>query len=63
MKRILLLLLILICSCTHKDLCTHHPHDINVRVNFDWVGAPEANPEGMCVLFYPVNGVSHADMT
>lgn len=56
MKRILLLLLILICSCTHKDLCTHHPHDINVRVNFDWVGAPEADPEGMCVLFYPVDG-------
>jgi hypothetical protein len=56
MKRILLLLLILTCSCTHKELCTHHPHDVKVRVDFDWMGAPEANPEGMCVFFYPIEG-------
>ena len=56
MKRILLLLLILTWSCTHKELCTHHPHDVKVRVDFDWMGAPEANPEGMCVFFYPIEG-------
>ena len=51
-----LLSLFVICSCTHKDLCVHHPHDIKVRVDFDWIGAPEADPAGMCVFFYPVEG-------
>ena len=51
-----LLSLFVICSCTHKDLCVHHPHDIKVRVDFDWIGVPEADPAGMCVFFYPVEG-------
>ncbi len=51
-----LILLLLLCSCTHKELCTHHPHGTTVRVEFDWVGAPEANPAGMCVFFYPIDG-------
>jgi len=41
-------------SCEHKDLCFHHPHTVKIRVQFDWTNAPEANPEGMCVFFYPI---------
>lgn len=41
-------------SCEHKELCYHHPHTATVRVEFDWRNAPDANPEGMCVFFYPI---------
>ena len=41
-------------SCEHKELCYHHPHVVTVRVQFDWRNAPEADPEGMCVFFYPI---------
>ncbi len=43
-------------SCTHKDLCLHHPHEVKLKVEFNWQNAPEANPLGMCVFFYPVEG-------
>ena len=43
-------------SCEHKDLCYHHPHTIEIYVEFDWRNAPDANPLGMCVFFYPVDG-------
>ena len=49
-------LFLLLCSCEHKDLCYHHPHQVTIRVEFDWRNAPEANPEGMCVFFYPEEG-------
>ena len=56
MRSWFLLLLLLLCSCEHKDLCYHHPHQVTIRVEFDWRNAPEANPEGMCVFFYPEEG-------
>lgn len=43
-------------SCEHKDLCYHHPHSVKIIVKFDWSKAPEANPAGMCVYFYPEDG-------
>lgn len=43
-----------LCSCNHKELCYHHPHMASVRLEFDWRDAPDADPEGMCVFFYPV---------
>lgn len=43
-------------SCEHKDLCYHHPHVAVVKLEFDWKNAPQANPEGMCVFFYPEEG-------
>ena len=60
MKRFSLYLLAalatVLCSCEHKELCYHHPHEARIRVVFDWRDAPEANPRGMCVLFYPETG-------
>ena len=43
-------------ACEHKDLCIHHPHKAKVKVVFDWKNAPEANPKGMCIWFYPTDG-------
>ena len=50
------LLAMILFSCEHKELCFHHPHVVTVRVDFDWKNAPQANPEGMCVFFYPEEG-------
>ncbi len=61
----LLALLILtsgLSSCVHKDLCFHHPHETKIRVVFDWRDAPEADPAGMCIWFYPVEGGSPVRM-
>ena len=52
----LLCLLPILTACEHKELCYQHPHVGHIRVEFDWMYAPEANPAGMCVLFYPVGG-------
>lgn len=43
-------------SCTHKELCMEHPHMAPLRVQFDWRDAPSADPDGMCVFFYPIEG-------
>lgn len=49
------LLAILFSSCNHKELCYEHPHIKNLTVAFEWEKAPEANPDGMCVWFYPLD--------
>lgn len=49
-------LLTLLCSCEHKEFCYQHPHVQKIRLAFDWRDAPEANPKGMCVYFYPIDG-------
>ena len=43
----------IIAACTHKELCFHHDHLVTLRLEFDWRDAPEANPAGMGVYFYP----------
>lgn len=48
--------LVLFSSCEHKDLCYHHPHMVKLRLEFDWRDAPDANPQGMMVFFYPIDG-------
>ena len=60
MRRILysLAILLMLPSCVHKELCYDHPHTVSVKVEFDWRDAPEADPDGMCVYFYPVGGGS-----
>lgn len=52
----LLVMTFLCSSCEHKDLCYHHPHTTRIYVEFDWSKAPDANPLGMCVFFYPEDG-------
>ena len=58
MKRLLYLsaIIALCTSCVHKELCLVHPHLATLRVEFDWKDAPEADPAGMCVYFYPLEG-------
>ncbi|MDO4335625.1 MAG: DUF5119 domain-containing protein [Bacteroidales bacterium] len=43
----------LFAGCEHHDLCYHHVHIVKIRLAFDWQDAPDANPEGMTVYFYP----------
>lgn len=45
---------VVLASCEHKELCFNHPHTAKIRVEFDWRNAPDANPEGMSVWFYPM---------
>ncbi len=51
-----LLTVLLCCSCVHKDLCYHHPHDAKVRVNVDWSEFTEESPSGMSLLVYTKDG-------
>lgn len=48
--------LFMISGCTHKELTYKYPIMQRVRVEFDWRNFPEADPEGMCVFFYPIEG-------
>lgn len=41
-------------DCRHKEF--YELKTIILRIEFDWEEAPEANPEGMCLYFYPVDG-------
>lgn len=50
------LAILIFSSCEHKELCYDHPHMATVWVEFDWMDDPDANPEGMCVYFYPMDG-------
>ena len=47
-----LISLLFLASCEYKDLCYDHNHWTDVRVYFDWRNAPQAEPQGMTVLFY-----------
>lgn len=42
-------------SCEHKDFCYDHDHKVSVNLVFDWSNAPDANPKGMRVFFYPAD--------
>ncbi|MGM9873070.1 MAG: DUF5119 domain-containing protein [Muribaculaceae bacterium] len=52
----IIVLMLAFTACEHKELCTDHPHKATVTLKFDWREAPEANPRGMCVFFYPIEG-------
>lgn len=66
MKRIwfgvvFLFLLMGLMACEHKELCYGHPHFATVRVVFDWTKISNHDkPEGMRVVFYPVDDESNA---
>ena len=43
---------LLVCSCTHKELCYTHPHISNVQVDFNWSEEPSTYPKSMSVYFF-----------
>lgn len=46
-------------SCDHKELCYSHPHYTQVNIQFDWSEmVDDDKPEGMRVVFYPVDGAT-----
>ena len=53
---LLFMAMALLASCAHKELCLHHPHEVKLKVEFNWQNSPNANPKGMCVYFYPADG-------
>ena len=53
----LTLLAIALCGCRHK--CFHSSDEFErVLVNFDLTECPDANPSGMALIFFPVDGGS-----
>lgn len=53
---VIILILGLLVSCKHKDLCYDHSHVREVDVIFDWSMSPDAMPESMSLYLYPDNG-------
>lgn len=43
-------------GCEHKDLCYDHSHMTDLRVDFDWSAAPDADPRTMVVHFFRPDG-------
>lgn len=43
------------CACLYEE-CNCEEFDTEVNVVYEWEKAHDANPEGMSVLFYPING-------
>lgn len=49
----LMILIITLASCEHKELCLQHDHYRRLRIEFDWRYAPDADPDLMYVWFFP----------
>lgn len=47
---------VFMCSCHQKELVYPASTMLKVTVSFDWKYAPEADPEGMSVVFFPIGG-------
>lgn len=47
--------MLLFTGCTQRELCYDHSHSANVRIEFDWSEAPDADPATMVVYFFPVD--------
>lgn len=43
-------------SCEHKELYYDHSYTSDVRVVFDWKNVPEASPETMRLYLFPLDG-------
>lgn len=50
------ILLCLLVSCEHKELCYDHPHAGSLLVVFDWKYAPDARPASMRLYLFPETG-------
>lgn len=53
---VVIIVMIMLSSCEHKELCYSHPHTVSINVVFDWRNAPDARPETMSVYLFPENG-------
>ena len=56
-----LLVLLIVSSCSHKELCYHHPHTASVQINVDWSRFEKDNPSGMTVMVYSRAGVKEIE--
>ncbi len=52
----IVLSLLLLASCNHKEFCYHHPHTAKVRMDVDWSQFDKDTPSGMTVMVYPQSG-------
>lgn len=52
---ILVLVVLVVSACAHKELCIEHPHWVPVRVDADWGNFSEL-PVNMSVMFFPKDG-------
>ncbi len=50
------ILVFLLASCEHKELCYDHSHTVDVRVVLDWKNAAEASPSSMRLYLFPQDG-------
>lgn len=46
----------MLCACNSRELCYDHTHWLDLRVEFDWSLAPEADPRTMVVYLFPTDG-------
>lgn len=54
----MLLIGMLTLSCEHKELCIDHSHIVDLKVDFDWTLAPEANPKSMTIYLFSEDGTN-----
>ena len=50
---LMVLAMMFLLGCTHKELCYDHSHVNEVNVYFNWNAAPDAEPESMGLYIYP----------
>lgn len=50
------MVMIMLTSCAHKELCYDHSHVLEVDVVFDWSNAPDASPRSMSLYLFPEEG-------
>lgn len=43
-------------GCTRRELCYDHSHWTDLKIEFDWNRAPQAQPRTMVVYLFPRNG-------
>lgn len=47
-----LFLILAITSCEYKELCYDHSHVVDVRIDYDWSLAPDADPKSVSAYLY-----------
>lgn len=60
---ILTLSLLAATGCDHKELSLYSVPSVDVRVEYDWSNAPEADPEAMTAVFFPIDEESSSPVS